>query len=178
VALTGDGSLTMMMGDLATLAQHDLPVKVVVMRNNVLGLIKWEQMAFLGNPQFGVELSPVDFTKVAEACGLRGVRIEDPALVGGQLQDALNLQGPAVIEALVDPHDMPMTPTINLEHAKGFAWGMARGEPNRERIALTMSRVLAREMSYETSPAGVLTRAKDRITDKLPGDDGHGPDEA
>jgi pyruvate dehydrogenase (quinone)/pyruvate oxidase len=173
VALTGDGSMTMMMGELATLAQHALPVKVVVMRNDVLGLIKWEQMAFLGNPQFGVELAPVDFVKVAEACGLRGVRIEDPARVGEQLSEALAQPGPALIEALVDPHDMPMTPTINTEHAKGFAWGLAQGEPNRAQIALTMSRVLAREMSYETSPAGVLTRAKDAVSEKLPGGDGH-----
>jgi pyruvate dehydrogenase (quinone) len=165
VALTGDGSLTMMMGDLVTLAQHDLPVKVVVMRNDVLGLIKWEQMAFLGNPQFGVELAPVDFVKVAEACGLRGVRIEDPARVGDQLSEALSHDGPVLIEAVVDPHDMPMTPTINSEHAKGVAWGLAQGQPNRERIALTMSRVMAREMEYSTSPAGVLARARE----KLPG---------
>ncbi len=165
VALTGDGSLTMMMGELATLAQHELPVKVVVMRNDVLGLIKWEQMAFLGNPQYGVELAPVDFVKVAEACGLRGVRIDDPATAGNQLEEALRLDGPALIEAVVDPHDMPMTPTINPEHAKGFAWGLAQGQPNREQIALTMSRVLAREMEYASSPAGVLARAKE----KLPG---------
>jgi pyruvate dehydrogenase (quinone) len=165
VALTGDGSLTMMMGELATLAQHDLPVKVVVMRNDVLGLIKWEQMAFLGNPQYGVELAPVDFVKVAEACGLRGVRIEDPARVGDQLSEALSHDGPALIEAVVDPHDMPMTPTINPEHAKGFAWGLAQGQPNRKQIALTMSRVLAREMEYSSSPAGVLARARE----KLPG---------
>ncbi len=165
VALTGDGSLTMMLGELATLAQHQLPVKVVVMRNDVLGLIKWEQMAFLGNPQYGVELAPVDFVKVAEACGLRGVRIEDPARAGDQLAEALDADGPAVIEAVVDPHDMPMTPTINPEHAKGFAWGLAQGQPNREQIALTMSRVLAREMEYASSPAGVLARARE----KLPG---------
>jgi pyruvate dehydrogenase (quinone) len=165
VALTGDGSLTMMMGELATLAQHDLPVKVVVMRNDVLGLIKWEQMAFLGNPQYGVELAPVDFVQVAEACGVRGIRIDDPSRVGDQLDEALGMDGPALIEAVVDPHDMPMTPTINQEHAKGVAWGLAQGQPNRERIALTMSRVLAREMEYSTSPAGVLARAKE----KLPG---------
>jgi pyruvate dehydrogenase (quinone)/pyruvate oxidase len=176
VALTGDGSLTMMMGELATLAQHGLPVKVVVMRNDLLGLIKWEQMAFLGNPQYGVELAPVDFVKVAEACGLRGVRIEDPAQVGDQLAEALASDGPALIEAVVDPHDMPMTPTINREHAKGFAWGLARGEPNREQIALTMSRVLAREMEYASSPAGVITRAKERVAESLPGGDGHGTD--
>jgi pyruvate dehydrogenase (quinone)/pyruvate oxidase len=130
-------------------------------------------MAFLGNPQYGVELAPVDFAKVAEACGLRGVRIEDPASAGDQLNEALSSDGPAVIEAVVDPHDMPMTPTINTEHAKGFAWGLARGEPNREQIALTMSRVLAREMEYSTSPAGVLTRAKDSVAEKLGGGDGH-----
>ncbi len=178
VALTGDGSMTMMMGDLVTLAQHDLPVKVVVMRNDVLGLIKWEQMAFLGNPQYGVELAPVDFVKVAEACGLRGVRIEDPARVGEQLSEALSHEGPALIEAVVDPNDMPMTPTINTEHAKGLAWGLAQGEPNRERIALTMSRVLAREMEYSTSPAGVLARAKDSIAEKLPGGNGNSGSEA
>jgi pyruvate dehydrogenase (quinone) len=172
VALTGDGSLTMMMGELATLAQYKLPVKVVVMRNDVLGLIKWEQMAFLGNPQYGVELAPVDFVKVAEACGLRGVRVEDPHRVEDQLSDALAGEGPTLVEAIVDPNDMPMTPTINPEHAKGLAWGLARGEPNRERIALTMSRVLAREMEYAASPAGVVTRAKDRLAEKLPGGDG------
>jgi pyruvate dehydrogenase (quinone)/pyruvate oxidase len=176
VALTGDGSLTMMMGELATLAQHGLPVKVVVMRNNVLGLIKWEQMAFLGNPQYGVELAPVDFVKVAEACGLRGVRIENPARAGDQLKDALNTEGPALIEAVVDPNDMPMTPTINREHAKNLAWGLAQGQPNRERIALTMSRVMAKEMSYETSPAGVLSRAKEQVVEKLPGHDGGASD--
>jgi pyruvate dehydrogenase (quinone)/pyruvate oxidase len=169
VALTGDGSMTMMMGDLATLAQHNLPVKVVVMRNDVLGLIKWEQMAFLGNPEYGTELAPVDFVKVAEACGLRGVRIEEPGRVEDQLRDALATDGPALIEAVVDPHVMPMTPTINPEHAKGLAWGLARGEPNRQRIALTMSRVLAREMSYSASPAGTLARAKERVVEKLPG---------
>jgi pyruvate dehydrogenase (quinone)/pyruvate oxidase len=155
----------MMLGELATLAQHGLPVKVVVMRNDVLGLIKWEQMAFLGNPQYGVELAPVDFVQVAEACGVRGIRIEDPSRVGDQLSEALNMDGPALIEAVVDPHDMPLTPTINPEHAKGFAWGLAQGQPNREQIALTMSRVLAREMEYASSPAGVLARARE----KLPG---------
>jgi pyruvate dehydrogenase (quinone)/pyruvate oxidase len=162
----------MMLGELATLAQHKLPVKVIVMRNDLLGLIKWEQMAFLGNPQYGVELAGVDFVKVAEACGLRGVRIEDPETVGDQLDDALKMDGPALIEAVVDPHAMPMTPIINNEHAKGVAWAMARGEPNRERIGLTMSRVLARELEYTTSPAGTLQRAKERVASHLPGGDG------
>jgi pyruvate dehydrogenase (quinone) len=174
VALTGDGSLTMMLGELATLAQYRLPVKVVVMRNDVLGLIKWEQMAFLGNPQYGVELAPVDFTKVAEACGLRSIRIDDPTRVEEGLREGLSLDGPALIEAVVDPNALPMTPTINAEHAKGLAWGLARGEPNRERIALTMSRVLTRELSHETSPAGVLARAKEKVSEKLSGEGDNG----
>jgi pyruvate dehydrogenase (quinone)/pyruvate oxidase len=166
----------MMMGELATLAQYDLPVKVVVMRNDTLGLIKWEQMAFLGNPQYGVELAPVDFVKVAEACGLRGLRIEDSEQAGKQFEEALKSEGPTLIEAVVDPDEVPMTPVINTEHAKGLAWGLAQGQPNRERIALTMSRMMAREISYETSPAGVLARAKDAITEKLPGGDGRETD--
>lgn len=117
VALTGDGSLTMMVGELATLAQHALPVKVVVMRSDVLGLIKWEQMAFLGNPQYGVELAPVEFAQVTQAWGIRGTRIDDPARMGDQLGEALAADGPELIEVLFDPHDMPMTPTINREHA-------------------------------------------------------------
>jgi pyruvate dehydrogenase (quinone)/pyruvate oxidase len=131
-------------------------------------------MAFLGNPQYGVQLAPVDFSKVADACGLRGVRIEDPGRVEQQMSDALAADGPAVIEAIVDPNSMPMTPTINQQHAKNLAWALAQGQPNRERIALTMSRVLARERSYETSPAGVVTRAKEQIVDKLTPGDGNG----
>ena len=65
-----------------------------------------------------------------------------------------------------------MTPTINTEHAKGVAWGLARGEPNRDRIAWTMSRVRVREMKYAASPAGVLTRAREQLSDHLPGGDG------
>jgi len=57
--------------------RYRLPVKVVVLKNNVLGMIKWEQMVFLGNPEYGVEMTPIDFVKFAEACGGRGVRIED-----------------------------------------------------------------------------------------------------
>ena len=72
VAFTGDGSMTMMMGDFATLVQHKLPVKVVVIKNNTLGFIKWEQMLYLGNPEYGVDSAPIDFVKFAEACGARG----------------------------------------------------------------------------------------------------------
>jgi hypothetical protein len=88
------------------------------------------------------------------------------------MQEALAADGPVLVEAVVDPNDMPMTPTINPEHAKGFAWGMARGEPNRKQIALTMSRVLANEMSYESSPSGSVLGRATEVVEKLTGGDG------
>jgi pyruvate dehydrogenase (quinone) len=165
VALTGDGSLSMMMGDLATCVQHELPVKIIVVRNDVLGLIKWEQMAFLGNPQYGVELSPIDFVKVGEACGLGAVRIDDASCCRDQLREAFAAEGPALIEAVVNPDELPLTPVIKTQHAQNLAWGLARGEPNRDRIALTMSRVMARELTSSASPAGVVERTKEKLED-------------
>jgi pyruvate dehydrogenase (quinone) len=146
VAFTGDGSLSMMLGDFATLAQHKLPVKVVVLKNNTLGLIKWEQMIYLGNPEYGVDLYPIDFVKTAEACGGRGVRIEDPARCGDQLRDALAMDGPVLVEAVVDPHEPPMPPKIRAEQALHFAESLARGTPNRGKIALTVASDTVREL--------------------------------
>lgn len=156
VALTGDGSLSMMMGDLVTCVQHNLPIKVIVVKNNVLGLIKWEQMAYLGNPEYGVQLAPIDFVKVAEACGFKTFHLETPDDCEKRLKEALNTPGPVLIEAVVDPNEMPLTPIIKKQHAENLAKGLARGEPNRKRIALTMSRALAHEMTYAASPAGVV----------------------
>jgi pyruvate dehydrogenase (quinone) len=79
LAFTGDGSMTMQLGDFLTAVQHELPIKIVVEKNNSLGLIKWEQMVFLGNPEYGVNMAPLDFAKFAEAAGARGMCIEDPA---------------------------------------------------------------------------------------------------
>jgi pyruvate dehydrogenase (quinone)/pyruvate oxidase len=166
VALTGDGSLSMMMGDLVTCVQHNLPVKIIVVKNNVLGLIKWEQMAYLGNPQYGVELAPIDFVKVAGACGFKAFHLETPDDCERRLKEALNTPGPVLVEAVVDPNEMPLTPVIKKQHAKNLAKGLARGEPNRERIALTMSRALAREMTYAASPAGVIGRAEKKLKGK------------
>ena len=72
VCVVGDGGLTMLMGEMATLVKYNLQVTVIVIKNNVLGQIKWEQMILEGNPEYGVELEPIDFAKVAEACGARG----------------------------------------------------------------------------------------------------------
>ena len=78
VAFVGDGGFTMLMGDFVTAVKHELPIKVVIIKNNTLGQIKWEQMIFLGNPEYEVALHPIDFVKFAEACGGVGFRCERP----------------------------------------------------------------------------------------------------
>jgi pyruvate dehydrogenase (quinone)/pyruvate oxidase len=164
VAFTGDGSLTMMMGELATLRQENLPVKLVVIKNNTLGLIKWEQQIFLGNPEYGVDVPDVDFTKVAEGCGLRSVHIEDPERCGDQLAEALAWDEPALIQCLVDPHEPPHPPQVTLEQTKAFAEALARGEEHRKQIALTIGRDMLDERSFAASPYGIPERLKERVT--------------
>jgi pyruvate dehydrogenase (quinone)/pyruvate oxidase len=167
IAFTGDGSLTMMLGELATLVQERLPVKVVVIKNDVLGLIRWEQQVFLGNPEYGVDFHPVDFVKVAEACGLRAVRIEEPKKCHDQLARALALDGPALIEACVDPFEPPLPAMITRDQAKKLWTALKKGEEHRTRIGLTIGRDLIDESTFEASPYGVLGRAQERISHVL-----------
>ena len=152
VAFTGDGSLTMMMGDFVTLVQHKLPVKVVVMKNNTLGLIKWEQMLYLGNPEYGVDLAPVDFVKFAEACGARGLRIEDPKHCREQLRQGLAMDGPVLIECVVDPLEPPWPPEITRDEAEKLVAAMRRGERNTRPIGLTIGRHAAQEFTFSSEP--------------------------
>jgi pyruvate dehydrogenase (quinone)/pyruvate oxidase len=146
VAFVGDGGFTMLMGELATCVKYQLPVKVVVVKNNSLGQIKWEQMVFLGNPEFGVDLQPINFAKFAEACGATGFSIEDPAECGAALERALATPGPVVVEAVVDPLEPPMPPKVTREQAVKFAESLLRGEPNREKLALTALSDRVREL--------------------------------
>jgi pyruvate dehydrogenase (quinone) len=169
VAFTGDGSLSMMMGDFATLAQHGLPVKVVVLKNNTLGLIKWEQMIYLGNPEYGVDLYPIDFVKIAEACGGRGVRIEDPRRCREQLRDALAMNGPVLVEAVVDPLEPPQPPKITAEQRRHLAEAMARGEINRVPIGLTIGRDMVEEFAFAQSPMGFGGRLAEAFAGLKPG---------
>ena len=146
VCVIGDGSTAMLMGELATLKKYDLDVKVIVIKNNSLGMIKWEQMVFLGNPEYACELEPIDFVKVAEGCGLRGVHIEDPERCGDQLREALATPGPCLIEAVVDPHTPPMPPKATAKDALHFAEALARGTPHGGKIALTVASDVVREL--------------------------------
>jgi len=135
VAFVGDGGFSMLMADFVTAVKHDLPIKVVVIKNDVLGQIKWEQMVFLGNPEYGVELAPIDFVKVAEACGGTGVSIADPTACDELVARALAMPGPVLIEAVVDPLEAPLPARITPTQAVKFAESLLRGEPDRVAIA-------------------------------------------
>jgi pyruvate dehydrogenase (quinone)/pyruvate oxidase len=140
VAVVGDGGFTMLMGEFVTAVKYRLPIKVVIIKNNVLGMIKWEQMVFLGNPEYGVSLQPIDFVKFAEACGAIGFRCERPDEARPALEAMMLADGPALVEATVDPFEPPMPARVKAKQALHMAESLARGEPNRGRIALTLFR--------------------------------------
>src|SRR5205823_4726495 len=149
VAFVGDGGFSMLMAEFATAVKYKLPIKVVIIKNNTLGQIKWEQMVFLGNPEYGVDLHPIDFVAFAHACGGVGYNVEDPAECGHAVDEFLNAPGPAVLQAVVDPFEPPMPAKVKAEQALHFAESLARGEPNRKKIALTTISDEVRELIYE-----------------------------
>jgi pyruvate dehydrogenase (quinone) len=136
----------MLMGELATAVKYQLPIKVVIIKNNTLGMIKWEQMVFLGNPEYGCDLQPIDFAAVARGFGVAGFTIEDPATCGDILRQALTTPGPVVVDAVVDPHEPPMPPKVSLDQATKFAKSLAKGTPDRLRVALTVASDKVREI--------------------------------
>jgi pyruvate dehydrogenase (quinone) len=140
VAFVGDGGLTMLMGEFATAVQYKLPIKVIVIKNNTLGMIRWEQMAFLGNPEFGVEFTPIDYVKFAEACGGKGYCIQEPDEVKSVIHVALKESRPTIIEVYVDPFEPPMPPKTDMEYVNNLAKSFARGQPYSGRIGLTLFR--------------------------------------
>ncbi len=146
MAFVGDGGLSMLMAELATCVKYNLPVKIVVLKNNSLGQIMWEQMAFLGNPEFACELQPIDFAAVARACGLAGFTVKDPKRAGPIIEEALKHKGPALIEAVVDPHLPPLPPQISGEQALHFAESVARGTPDRSKIMKAILSEKVREL--------------------------------
>jgi pyruvate dehydrogenase (quinone) len=141
VAFVGDAGLTMLMGEFATAVQYNLPIKVIVIKNNTLGMIRWEQMAFLGNPEFAVEFSPIDWVKFAEACGGKGYAIKEPNEVKTIMSQAMkDRKQPTIIEAYVDPFEPPIPPKVEMEFVKELAKSFAKGQPYAKRIGLTLYR--------------------------------------
>jgi pyruvate dehydrogenase (quinone)/pyruvate oxidase len=146
VALVGDGGFSMLMAEFVTAVKYQLPIKIVIFKNNSLGQIKWEQMVFLGNPEYGCELAPIDFAAFARACGGSGFTIEDPRRCGEILNEALATPGPVLIDAIVDPYEPPMPPEATAEQAFEFAKALVRGEPDRGRIIKTVLKDMVKEM--------------------------------
>jgi pyruvate dehydrogenase (quinone) len=143
VAFVGDGGFAMLMSEFATAVQYNLPIKVVILKNNTLGMIRWEQMAFLGNPEFGVEFSPIDFAKIAEACGGMGYTIKEYDDIKPIMKKAMSdnsTRKPTIIEAYVDPFEPPMPPKIEPEFVQNMAESFAKGQPYAKRIGLTLYR--------------------------------------
>jgi pyruvate dehydrogenase (quinone) len=134
VAFVGDGGLSMLMAEMATCMKYRLPIKIVVIKNNYLGQIMWEQIAFLGNPEFACDLQPIDFAAVARGFGMAAFTLEDPKRAPAIVDEALNHKGPVLIEALVDPFLPPLPPKITPDQALHFAEAIARGTPARGKI--------------------------------------------
>ena len=146
ICFIGDGGLTMLIGELATCVKYGLNVKIIVIKNNVLGQIKWEQMVFLGNPEYVCELQPIDFARVAEGFGIKGYHIEDPAQCAATLQEALDAPGPALVEAVVDPNEPPFPPKATLKQMAHLTEALVKGTPARGKIALTIASDTVREL--------------------------------
>ncbi|MBS0625445.1 MAG: pyruvate oxidase, partial [Verrucomicrobia bacterium] len=142
----GDGGLTMLLGELATIKKYNLNIKIIVIKNNALGQIKWEQMVFLGHPEYVCELEPIDFSTVAHGFGLQSRHIEDPKMCAEILRAALDTPGPVLIEAVVDPDEPPLPPKIEAAQALHFAEALAKGTPNAGNIALTVIYDKVREL--------------------------------
>jgi pyruvate dehydrogenase (quinone) len=144
IAFVGDGGFTMLMGEFATAVQYNLPIKIIVIKNNTLGMIRWEQMAFLGNPEYGVEFTPIDFVKFAEACGGIGYAIKEPDEISSIMEQAMKIdkdrRKPVIIEASVDPFEPPMPPKVEMEFVTNLAESFVKGQPYAKRIGLTLFR--------------------------------------
>src|SRR5262249_19812918 len=129
VSLSGDGGFAMLMGDFISLAQLKLPVKVVVFNNGPLGFVELEQKS-TGFLDFGTELNNPNFAAMAEAIGIRGIRIANPADVEAGIAEAFAHDGPVLVDAVVARTELVMPPSITVEMAKGFSLYMVKAVMN------------------------------------------------
>lgn len=129
ISLSGDGGFAMLMGDLLTIRQHELPVKVVIFNNSLLGFVDIEMKAS-GFVPTGTHLDNPDFAAMVAATGIHARRVVNPADLRGALEDAFAHPGPALVEVVTDHHELVMPPKIKMEHAAGFSLWMLRAVMN------------------------------------------------
>jgi pyruvate dehydrogenase (quinone)/pyruvate oxidase len=154
VAFVGDGGFTMLMGEFATAVQYKLPIKIIILKNNLLGMIRWEQMAFLGNPEYAVEFTPIDYAKFAEASGGKGYTIKKIDEVKSVIHMAMNEENefPSIVEAYIDPFELPFPPKLNMEFPTHIAESFVRGQPYTMEIgtSLSMDHIPERFKSFQS----------------------------
>ena len=147
-AIVGDGGFAMQLGEFSTAVRYGIPLKVLVIKNNMLNQIAWEQMMFLGNPQFGCELHPIDFAKAAEAMGGRGYTITHADEIETVLDKAFEYAGPVVIEAVVDPYEPMMPPKMPSDYVQNFQKALP-DTPGRDQIQANVSQEPLKTMMGE-----------------------------
>jgi pyruvate dehydrogenase (quinone) len=146
VGFVGDGGFSMLMAEFVTAVRYRLPIKIVIVKNNSLGQIRWEQMVFLGNPEYECDLTPINFADFARACGGAGFTIDEPGDCAEILDRAFETPGPVIIEAIVDPNEPPMPPKVTAKQAAHFVESLARGTPDRRKIIETVVENKVREL--------------------------------
>lgn len=144
-AVMGDGGLGMQLGEFSTAVRHGLPLKLLVVCNGMLNQIAWEQMMFLGNPQFACELAPIDFAKAAEAMGGRGFTISQFIEIESTLSEAFSVAGPVIIQAFVDKYEPMMPPKMPQDYAKNFRQALSE-TPGHEAIEANIAKSPLRDM--------------------------------
>jgi pyruvate dehydrogenase (quinone) len=125
IALCGDGGLTMLLGDLGTIVQYALPIKIIVFNNRSLGMVKLE-MEVAGLPDSQTDLLNPDFEMIAKAMGMKGITVERPEDTEDALKEAFAYNGPVLVNIFTDPAALAMPPKINLEMMKGFTLSMGK----------------------------------------------------
>ena len=141
ISVSGDGGLSMLLGELVTARMYDLPIKVVVFNNSTLGMVKLE-MLVNGLPDYGTDVHDVNYAEVASAIGLHGERVTEPTRLRGALQEAFAYNGPALIEVMTDPNALSLPPEIRSGQVIGFATAMSKIVLNRgagEAVAMATS---------------------------------------
>jgi pyruvate dehydrogenase (quinone) len=125
IAMCGDGGISMLLGDLATITQYKLPVKIIVFNNRSLGMVKLE-MQVAGLPDWQTDMVNPDFALVAQAMGIKGMTVTDPAQVKQALKEALDFDGPVLVNVMTDPNALAMPPKIEFEQVKGMTLSMTK----------------------------------------------------
>jgi pyruvate dehydrogenase (quinone) len=125
IALSGDGGLSMLMGDLATIVQYNLPVKIIVFNNRSLGMVKLE-MQVAGLPESETKMYNPDFALVAKAMGMKGITVNEPAALEEALQEAFKYNGPVLVNVFTDAHALALPPKISYGQVKGMTLAMGR----------------------------------------------------